>query len=163
MTSVGNNNSGTIINSGNIINIEVKVGNVVNPPSGGDQILQNPYFSGDVPNTYRPDLTHVKTIVACVREQIKDRKIEPLLLARVVANCMVIVASFKLPGLDKKRLVIHSIETCIRKCMDFTEDEVNGLMILVEAFVPGLIDLTVNTGKAIVKLQEKYCDCCVVL
>ena len=109
--------------------------------------------SVDVPIKY------INEIVDTILDVLDGRKLSPISIIRVVANCMKVAAKMKVSNHNKKKIVLAGLEKFIKEKSGLSENEVEIIMAVVDSVVSDAIDTIADVSNGKLKLQKKLCLC----
>ena len=104
-------------------------------------------------------IKYVNEIVDTILDVLDDRKLSPVSIIRVVANCMKVAAKMKVSNHNKKKIVLAGLEKFIKEKSGLSDMEIEVVMAVVDSVVNDAIDTLADVSSGKLKLQKKLCFC----
>jgi len=101
---------------------------------------------------------NIETLVLELRKILNNDQLSPLNFAQVVLSAVIYLEgnNFSLKGVDKKKLLLKSLDTLINEMID-DEEEMKILKVLIHSTGGPLIDTLISVDKREVEIKLKKC------
>jgi hypothetical protein len=105
-------------------------------------------------------IKYVNDIVDTILDVLDGRKLSPVSIIRVVANCMKVAADMKVSNHNKKKIVLAGLEKFIKEKSGLSDVEIDVIMAVIDSVVNDAIDTIADISNGTLKLKKNLCFCC---
>jgi len=105
-------------------------------------------------------IKYVNDIVDTILDVLDGRKLSPVSIIRVVANCMKVAAGMKVSNHNKKKIVLAGLEKFIKEKSGLSDVEIDVIMAVIDSVVNDAIDTIADISNGTLKLKKNLCFCC---